>query len=352
MNNITTIGLDLAKRNFHFVVLNKDGKKISGHKADRADLISQLLKFPPTDTVIAMEACGGSHYWARLLMSLNFDVKVLKTVDVKAYAKTRQKNDMNDALSIAKTALDKDIKPIAIKSQDQQTIALVHQTRERCIKTRIKYSNALMANLHEFGYVTPPGHATFAKNATEHVNAAVEQGFVQDPVVTQILLEEAKEITRLLCKEKNITKQIAALNKENALAQRLMTIPGIGDIVASALSTLNIAMYETARDFAASLGLVPSQHTTGGQIRLSSITKTGNRYVRKMLVQGARCILIGESKGRGKEDTLISWGYRKRAGKGFNVASVALANKIARIAFALAKDSSIVYISTKGAKAV
>ena len=203
-----------------------------------------------------------------------------------------------------------------------------------------------MAHLHEWGYVTPKGENQFAKNAKMHVEKAFNEKFLGE-MIRDLLLEQAKELDYLLKKEAALEKKIMALNKECPLTQRLMTIPGIGEIIGSTLSCLNMNTYQTSRDFAASLGLVPRQNTTGGNIVLGSITKTGNRYARTMLIQGARCVLMNalklEKKGIPISDQLMIWGLNLLKRKCFNVTCVGIANKMARIVFALSKDPQASY---------
>lgn len=335
MRQYKTIGLDLAKRNFHFVVLNEEGAKIESHKCVREKLLPALVDAVAGETasvIIAMEACGGCHYWARVLKEQGFQVKVLKTIDVKAYAKTRQKNDTNDALAIAKASLDQDLRPICPKSLEEQAVDTLHKHRETTIRNRVRATNALMGYLHEYGYVCAAGKSAFGRQAQEHVCQAYEEGLLPE-VVRQLFLKKAQAIQIFLEEEKEIDKQIIELNKQTPKALRLQTIPGIGPINSSILASLPLAFHASARDFSASLGLVPSQQTTGGVIKLGSISKKGNRYVRTMLVQGARCILMGTSKGRGTGDPLVKWAYRLWKRKGYNIACVALANKLARICY-------------------
>jgi len=339
MTNIKTIGLDLAKRKFHFVTLDHTNKKIGTVKCDREHLLAKLLEADPRSTLIAMEACSGSHFWARQISQEGFQVRVIKTSDVKAYAKTRQKNDANDALAIAKTAQDLDMKWVQPKSLDIQELCLVHKLRQSTLKNRVQKTNALMGHLHEFGYVPSSASKTsFARSAKIHVLAAFDQDLFCAPT-RDLLVNEAEEITQLLVKERQLDQQIQKRNRTCAVTSRLKTIPGIGDIVGSAMATLSYESYDNARDFSASLGLVPSQYTTGGMIRLGGITKKGCRYTRTMLIQGARCILMGHAKRKQKPDLLMQWAGQIHKKKGFNVACVAIANKLARICYGCLKNN-------------
>lgn len=340
MENYKVIAIDLAKRNFHIVALNEAGKKVFAAKCGRNDLISTICTTFKKETKIAMEACGGSNYWARSLEKDGFSCLLLKTHDVKPYSKTRQKNDMNDALGIAKASLDPDLRPVQVKTLETQESCLVHRLRANTIKERVQKTNALMGLLHEFGFVSALSKKNFAKSARECVLEAFNEKKIGE-TSKNLFLVEAEEINLLLKKEKMLDRVIEEKNKTNEEAKILQTIPGIGPIISSIMTTLPIKSYDSGRDFAASLGLVPSQRTTGGVIQLGSISKKGSRYARTMLIQGARSILMNTSKGRGLGDALISWGYKLWKRIGFNKACVALANKLARICYAcLNKNAS------------
>jgi transposase len=333
MQDYTSVAIDLAKRSFHIVALNAEGKKALSRKVGRQELTAFMTQTFPPGLPIAMEACGGCHYWGRELTKQGFKVVLLKTLDVKPYARGRQKNDATDALAIARAALDPENRPVPMKSPEQQEMSLLHTLRANTVQSRIRKTNALMALLHECGFVAEASKTTFARVAAARVTQAYEDGFIT-PALYEALMEEAKAIEAFLAREKDLDKIIEALAQSNKAAQMLQTIPGIGPIISSIMSVQAFERYPTSRDFAASLGLVPSQRTTGGDIHLGPITKRGNRYVRTMLIQGARCILMGCSKGRGKQDALISWAYKLQKRKGFNTACTALARKLACVGYA------------------
>jgi len=194
-----------------------------------------------------------------------------------------------------------------------------------------------MTSLQEFGYITKCGKSRFASDCKDFVNDALENGFISIVIYNQMLID-CREISQLIAREKDIEQDIIANNKSSNDAQLLVTIPGIGPINASILSNKSVEIYETARDFASSLGLVPKQSTTGGVIRLGSITKQGDRYARTMLIQGARSIVMRTSRSNVPNDKIYHFIQRlKESGKGFNVICVAVANKLARIAYACIK---------------
>jgi transposase len=333
MEDYKSVAIDLAKRIFHIVALDQTGKVSLKKKLPRDEVLSFCLSHFKKGQKIAMEACGGCHFWGQELMKLGFEVILLKPSDVKPYCKSRQKNDTNDAIGIAKASLDVELRHVSVKSVESQEMLLLHRIRENTIRARIRKTNSLLSMLHEFGYITSCSSAVLKSSIKAIIDHAHKEGFIRRST-HEVLMEEAEAILALLQKEKDIEKKIAKLASKDERAKLLKTIPGIGLITSSVTSALPIESYSNPREFAASIGLVPSQHSTGGNIVLGNISKKGNRYVRKMLIQGARTILMGESKGRCKGDKMISWAYQKRHQKGFNTASVALANKLARVMYA------------------
>jgi len=336
MNNITTIGLDLAKKKFHLVGVDASGKKVLSKKLMRSDVLSYFEQYIDKSVEIAMEACGGCNYYAQELSKLGFTkIKLFKPKDVKPYAKSRQKNDFNDSLAIAKSARDPELKLVQPKNKYQQEIMLLHKLRQNCIDERKQKSNSLMSSLLEFGYVTICRKAGFARECINEIELAYSQNYITEKS-KNLLIKEAEKIAKLLSEEKEFDKELVKSNKGNEKAIRLQTIPGIGPVNASILSILSVESYDNPRDFAASLGLVPSQHTTGGKVQLGRISKQGNRYARTMLIQGARTIVMQARINPDKNDKLTIFAKSLLAkDKGFNKTAVAVANKIARIAFAL-----------------
>ena len=312
--------------------------KINSKKLNRDEL---LLYFEntPKDTLVAMEACSGSNYWGQEFKKLGLDVKLLKTIDVKAYAKSKQKNDTNDALAIAKAARDPELKQVEIRQKETQEIAFLHKTRQNIIQKRIMISNSLIGSLHEFGYDAVVSKAQFAKVASEKIQDAHEKGHISLNIL-EIMQKDIDDINELFMREKDIETKIKEQNKVNKKAKRLQTIPGIGPINASFLQTLPIETYKSPRDFAASLGLVPNQYTTGGHIQLGSISKKGSKYGRTMLIQGARSLVIRArclmKQEKESDCKLIKWGTKLlSSGKSFNKTCIALANKLARIIYCI-----------------
>lgn len=334
MKEYTVIGIDLAKTKFHIAALDEENKVAMKKAISRDSFLDKMGSMFAPNQLFAFEACGGCHNIAQHLIKAGHRVIALKPKDVKPYAKSRQKNDTNDAIGICKAALDPDLKHVHIKTKTEQTVAYLHKSRQNAIQQRIQRSNSIMTSLQEFGFIVKCGKAKFAKECADYVLLAYESGAIEYDVYKE-MLKDCEEISNLLSRETSLNKAIIARNKESEKAMNLQTIPGIGPINASILSNKDMDSYEDGRDFAASLGLVPKQNTTGGQIKLGSITKQGDRYARTMLIQAARSLVMRALKGNVPDNALYNFIARLKAkGKKFNIVCVAVANKLARIAHA------------------
>ncbi len=330
MKQNNTLGIDLAKNIMHFVEVNSSGKKISQKKVNRDDLITSLQTVNK-DTLIAMEACSGSNFWARKITEESFKVILVKTKDAKIYAQSKQKNDYNDALAITKAAKDPELKFVKPKSLKEQDISFTHKTRMNTIRDRVQKTNSMISSLHEYGFITKAKKTSFAKTCRTYIEIAYSENYISEEVYKFFLID-CQEIGFLLAKEKIMDKAILEFNKQDKKAQKLQKIIGIGPINASCLSIAPIDNYENPRDFAASLGLVPKQYSSGDKTILGGITKQGDKYARTMLIQGARSIAMRAKKAGVFEDKLTKWARKKFAeNKPFNVICVGLANKLARI---------------------
>lgn len=334
MSNYKVIGIDLAKTKFHIAAINNQQEVVLKKAISRNDFFEQTASLFEANQTFAFEGCGGCHYTAQRLEQMGHKVILLKPKDVKPYAKSRQKNDINDAIAICKAALDPELMRVQLKSVEQQEVSYLHKARQNLIQQRIQRNNSLITSLQEFGYIAKCGKSKFAKECKDYVTVAKEEGFLTDTVYDQMLLD-CEEIGQLIGREKNLGKAISEKNKASREAQILETIPGIGPINASILSNKPMGIYKAAKDFAASLGLVPKQNTTGGKIILGGITKQGDRYARTMLIQAARSLVMRSCKANPPEGVLYDFiGRLKVGGKGFNVICVVIANKLARIAYA------------------
>lgn len=331
MSKITTVGLDLAKNVFQVHGTDALGKAALRKKLRRCQVVEFFTKLP--HCLVAMEACAGAHFWGRELTRLGHDVRLIPPAYVKPFVK-RQKNDAADAEAICEAIQRPSMRTVPIKSEDTQAAASVFRVRELLIRQRTQSINALRGHLGEYGHVVPQG----ATNARRLV-AVVEDEDAGLPAAARTSL---MALTAMLVQ---LERQIAALDaeiarraREDPVARRLMTIPGIGPLIATALATLAPPPehFAKGRDFAAWLGLTPRQHSTGGKQRLGATTKMGERSLRRLLIIGANSVIIKRhSHASARPGTWLA-GLLER--KPPMLVRVALANKMARIVWALMKN--------------
>lgn len=328
--NITLIGIDTAKNVFHLHAVDINGKAVFQKKLERAKLLVFLSNIPTCK--IAIESCQGSYHWAREFKKLGHCSKIISARHVKKYANTRNKNDFNDARAIVKAALDPDIPEVALKSIEQQEIQAVHTIRDGLIRQRTATINRLRALLAEFGIVFALGRQKFMKQ----IPIVLEQPPARlTHIVLQIIREQYEVIQHLNKEVAKYDKRISAYAKQSEHAQRLMKIPGIGPVISTALTYMiaDPKVYRNGRQCAAALGLTPKEHSTGGKQRLGSISGEGNAYLRKILVQGAQSIMA--RSGNRQDEPLMKWAHELKLRKCNNIAAVALANKMTRIAWSM-----------------
>jgi transposase len=326
---VTTIGLDIAKNVFHAHGADGRGAMVFSRKLTRGKLLDFFVAQPAC--VVAMEACGGSHHWARELTQMGHEVRLIPPAYVKPFVK-RHKNDAVDAEAICEAAQRPGMRFVAMKTEEQQAAGLVFRTRDLLVRQRTQLVNALRGHLTEYGWVAPRGMASVALLADllddgEIASTLPEAARPMFAVMTDMLAEFDKRIAKL-------DVEIARRVRQDASARRLMTIPGIGPIAATAIIALAppIETFRKGRDFAAWLGLVPRQHSTGGKERLGSISKMGERTIRRLLIIGGSSI-VRQACRRGAPEG--SWLERMLARKSRMLVSVALANKMARTVWAL-----------------
>ena len=331
---ITTVGLDLAKNVFHVVCCNQQGKVIKKKMLKRRELLHFFSQIEPC--LVGMEACASASYWARELQALGHSVKLMPAQHVKAFLRGN-KNDYNDALAISEAVVRPQMRFVAIKTVEQQDIQALHRLRSLCIKERTALSNQLRALLAEYGIVFPKGIATLRRRLVRLQND--EKSPLTD-FFKQSLRRGYEQLQQL---EAHIRAYTQTLEQHvNALeaCRHLKTIPGFGSIVASAFYTDvgNGSAYRRGRDVSASIGIVPRQHSTGGKDKLLGISKRGNGYLRSLLVHGARSVV---NQAKRKDDKLSQWINHIRLTRGYNKATVALANKMARIGWAVLKNNTV-----------
>ena len=325
---ITTIGFDIAKTIFHLFAVTKMGRFVKKKQLKRQQVLPYMAKLEPC--LIAMEACGGANYWARELIALGHEVKLIAPQYVKPYVKGN-KNDYNDAEAIAEAAQRPNMRFVPIKSVEQQDIANFHRQRERIKKERTALVNQIRGLLAEYGLVINKGVAAVRKRLPEMLEDA-ENGLTARS--RELFAELLEELLTLEQRFERCGQRIASLNQDNEVCQRLDEILGIGPITASAIYAAagDGKDFVNGRHFSAWLGLVPGQHSTGGKTVLLGISKRGNAYLRTLFIHGARAVLRYSA---GKTDRFSRWAQAVLARRGHNKACVAVANKMARMAWVI-----------------
>jgi transposase len=335
MDEVTTIGLDLAKHVFQVHGIDASGATVLRKQLRRSQVVAFFAALP--GCVVGLEACATAHYWARELQAVGHEVRLMPAQYVKAYVK-RNKNDAADAAAICEAVSRPTMRFVAIKTAEQQAALLLHRGRERLVRQRTSLVNALRAHLAEFGVIAPQG----LRNVAPLIAIVRDESDTRLPdlarPVLQVLATQLEQLMAAVAwafspraRPVGIEQQLTAWHRSNPVSQRLASIPGIGPIIATALAATVVEPigFASGREFAAWLGLVPRQHSTGGKARLGGISKRGNRYLRRLLIHGASANLL-----RSKATNADPWvkGLRRRPNL---VVAVAVANKTARIAWAV-----------------
>lgn len=325
---ITTVGIDIAKSVFHVVAVNDRGARVKKKQLKRKELIAFIAQLEPCRVV--MEACGGAHHWAREFQKLGHEVKLIAPQYVKPYVKGN-KNDYNDAEAIAEAAQRPTMRFVPIKTQAQQDIQALHRLRERVIKERTALVNQLRGLLAEYGIVIRQG-ITAVRKALPKILEDGDNGLT--PRGRECFAQLRDELIALDTTCQRYEQTIVQINQEHALCQRLDEIIGIGPITATATYAAagNGREFRNGRHFSAWLGLVPKQHSSGGKDTLLGISKRGNAYLRTLYIHGARAVLRYAAT---KDDRFSRWANTLHARRGHNRACVAVANKLARIAWVI-----------------
>lgn len=330
---ITTIGIDLAKEVFQIHGVDKHGKAVLRKQLRRSKMAEFFANLEPC--LIGLEACGSSHHWARKLGGFGHTIKLMPPQFVKPYVKTN-KHDMADAEAICEAVTRPTMRFVPIKNIEQQAMLSVHRARQGFVKARTAQANQIRGLLSEFGIVIPQGIQSIGKRMPDILEDA-ENGL---PGTMRRLLERLNEHLKELDRQVNeLELQIKLWHKENEASQRLATIPGVGPITASAIVATvgNATEFKNSRQLAAWLGLVPKQHASGGKQLLLGISKRGDTYLRTLLIHGARAVI----RFAEKKSEPGSWLNKLIARRNKNIAAVALANKNARIIWALLTKKAI-----------
>lgn len=327
MKNIKVLGIDLAKNVFQLHGADAKGKKVLSKRLSRAKLIEFIAKLRPC--LIGIEACTGSHYWARLFEKCGHTVKMMAPQFVKPYVRSN-KNDRNDARGIAEAVTRPDMKFVPIKKIEQQDILLSHRARQLAVKQRTAQANQIRGLLAEYGVIVPKG-ITYIKSMLQVLEDNKDKITTKANEIFVRLYEQFKKYSEQV---EIYDKEIKQMAEQDMMCNEIMKIDGIGPLSASALvATIGDAnVFKNGREVSAWLGLVPKQHSSGNTIRLSGISKRGDRYVRSLLIHGGRNVVKNCDN---RNDKRSLWVAEKKYRCGFNKAAVAVANKNARIVWAI-----------------
>ncbi|WP_342224642.1 IS110 family RNA-guided transposase [Rickettsia endosymbiont of Urophora cardui] len=344
---VTTIGIDIAKRIFQIHGVDKNGKTVLKKKLMRDQVLTFMANLP--QCLVGMEACGGSSYWAREITKLGHEVKLMAPQFVKPYVKTN-KNDQADAEAICEAVTRPNMRFVAIKTIEQQEILSIHRVRERLVKNRTALANEIRGLLHEFGFIVPQGINKVITKLIEILDAGK-----LSQLSYQTFSELKEEFLDNNRKIKEIEKRLTMIASNLTQYQRLRAIPGLGLITATALiaSIGNATSFENGRQLSAWLGLVPRQHSSGGKDKLLGISKRGDVYLRTLLIQGARAVLNAkirftseEQKSKKDFSQFTKWMFNLSERSSHNKTTVAIANKLARVVFAVLRSGDD-YVESK-----
>ncbi len=325
--NITTIGIDLAKNTFSLHGVDVHGKACWHKTVSRKKLLVILANLPPC--LVGMEACSGAHYWAREISKLGHEARIMAPKFVIPYRKGG-KNDNNDAAAICEAVARPDMRFVPVKIAEQQAVMSLHRVRQGLIQHRTALVNQLRGLLTEFGLIIPKGHY----QTHEHIPAILEDAENGLPPLARKMIHDVWQRYHVTHEQVlEADRELAALVRGSVQARRLMTIPGVGEQVATAIvASVEPSQFSNGRQLAAWIGLTPRQYTTGGRIRLGRITKRGDKYLRMCLIHGARAVIANL---RDKQDRVSCWIRELVARRGYKRAIVALAARNARLIWTL-----------------
>lgn len=327
----TTIAVDLAKSVFEVALSRRAGRVERRHRLSRSQFARFLAQQAPATVV--MEACGTAHHWGRAAEAHGHRVVLLPPHAVRPYV-ARNKTDAADAKGLLEAVRNEDVCPVPLKSLDQHTLASLHRLRSAWLATRTARLNTLRGLLRELGFSIPVG----AKQVVPHVLALVSDAESELPDgFREALLSAVQEVRDLEERLRRVERSLEAIAENSPAIVRLRTIPGVGLLTATALVAFvgDVRRFPTGRRFASYLGLTPRESSSGLRRRLGAISKRGDPYLRMLLIHGARSVLLHAKKPTSPRDRLRTWALDRETARGHNKAAVALANKLARIVWAV-----------------
>src|ERR1700710_461569 len=332
MGDITTIGLDLAKSVFQVHAVNEMGSVMMRKRLRRSQVLAFFPMVPPC--LVGLEACATAHYWARELIALGHEARLMPPNYVKAYVK-RNKHDVADAEAICEAVRRPSMRFVPVKTVEQQSALMMHRARDLLIRQRTMLVNALRGHLAEFGLIEAQGLHKVARLIAIVMDE--KDGRVPN-IARQVLKMIVNQIEDTQTRIAGLETQVLAWHKSNPVSQRLATIPGIGPIIATAIAATvaDPNIFRSGREFAAWLGLVPRKKSTGGKARLGGISKRGDSYLRRLLVNSAHTVLLCSKQAKTDPWLKSLLGRKPRL-----VVAVALANKTARVAWAVMSRQGI-----------
>ena len=327
MNEVYIIGIDLAKRVFQLHGASADGQVVFRKKLTRSKFLTFISEHPAC--TIAMEACATAHYWGREFSEMGHEVRLIPPQYVKPFVK-RQKNDANDAEAITEAACRPTMRFVSVKSAEQQALGAVFRSRDLLVRQRTQCINALRAHLAEFGIVSVKGIG----NIKSLINEAQSSHVNLPPDMYDVIDIYSQQISELSARISTLEKKIKTQTRQDSFTCRLQSMPGVGPMTAAAIQAFAPPLdhFKTGRDFAAWLGLVPKQHSSGGISRLGRTSKMGQRDIRRLLVNGAMSVINAHHPKKGGRH---AWLDRLLMRKPRLVAAIALANKMARALWAM-----------------
>jgi transposase len=332
MDTVTLVGIDLGKHSFHLHGQDKKGLAVFRKKLNRKQLIEFFARFHPC--MAAMEACAGAHYLARRLIAMGHEVKLISPQYVRPFVKGN-KNDFIDAEAICEAASRPTMRFVPPKTEAQQTLSMLHRTRESLVHDRTKTANQMHGFLLEFGVSLPTGFAVIKR-----LPALLSEHEDLPPQLVSVLQRLHEHFKYLDAQISEIEQELLQRVRKDDLGQRLMTLPGVGPITASVLAAEmgDGQQFGSSRDFAASLGLVPRQYSTGGKATLLGISKRGDKNIRRLLVQCARVFMQHVDQD---DSPLGKWVRALLSRRHSNIVACAVANKLARMAWALVRGHTV-----------